>query len=191
MENQEDVLVTRKEEEVRESVISEYGFDPEVDAERISKLVERELESDKKLSSAIGAKIKMRTERDEFKAKVPLAKEEKVEETKGDLVSRDTIALIQAKVIESEDIDEVLEYAKFKKISVSEALKSSVVKATLAEKAEFRRTAEAANTGTNKRVVNKVDDAAALEETFQKGEIPDKGSTKAEQVFWARRGGKK
>ena len=55
-------LAESKEDEVRDKVISEYGFDEVDDAERISKAVAKELEHSKKMSQAIGQKIKWRTE---------------------------------------------------------------------------------------------------------------------------------
>jgi hypothetical protein len=75
----------------------------------------------------------------------------------GTLSTKDTIALIEAKV-PSDDIEEVEEYAKFKGISVAEALKSSVVKSVLAEKAEMRRTAEATNVKATSRKSTKPTD---------------------------------
>ena len=49
-----------KEDEVRKNVISEFGFDEVDDAERIDKLVAKEVSSRKELSVAIGQKIKYR-----------------------------------------------------------------------------------------------------------------------------------
>lgn len=53
-----------KEEEVRAEVIAEFGFDEVDDAERIDKAVKREIEGRKKLSDAIGQKIKHRSEKE-------------------------------------------------------------------------------------------------------------------------------
>lgn len=49
-----------KEEEVRASVIAEFGFDEVDDAEKINKLVQKEVSHRKNLSQAIGQKIKYR-----------------------------------------------------------------------------------------------------------------------------------
>lgn len=59
-----------KEEEIRSAVIAEYGFDETADAERIDKLVTKEMDSHKKLSNAIGQKIKYRTDAEELRKKV-------------------------------------------------------------------------------------------------------------------------
>ena len=61
-----------------------------------------------------------------------------------------TIALSKADIA-PEDIEDVVEYAQFKKMSVLEALKSPVMKATLAEKNELRKSAAAVNTGGSRR----------------------------------------
>ena len=78
---------------------------------------------------------------------------------------------MEAKVPES-DIEEVQEYANLKKISVSEALKSNVVKTILSDKAEQRNTANAANVGSSKRGSGKITDEA-LADKASKGEMPD------------------
>ncbi len=62
----------------------------------------------------------------------------------------ETIALAKANV-EPEDIEDIIEYATFKKMSVLDALKSPVMKATLAEKAELRKSAAAVSTGSGRR----------------------------------------
>ncbi len=111
---------------------------------------------------------KVRAEKAEKKAKE--TKVEKVEPVQG-LSSKDTIALINAKVNE-DDIEEVIEYAKFKKISVSEALKSSVIKASLTEREEQRNTANATSTGKS-RGAAKVSGEALLAKAQKTGEIPD------------------
>lgn len=101
------------------------------------------------------------------------------------LSSKDLIAIAKADIHE-DDIDEVVEYAKFKNISVAEALKSSVVKTMLSESSEIRKSAEATNTSKVRKGSTKVSDEALLEK-LSKGDIPeDKDS--AERLFWARRG---
>src|SRR5665213_4150568 len=73
--------VVIKEEDVRTKIVEELGFDPEIDKERIDKLVAKEMDSKKKLSDAIGQKIKHRTEAEELRAKLPPPPPEKKEET--------------------------------------------------------------------------------------------------------------
>lgn len=115
-----------------------------------------------------------------------------VKETKVDsstVSQKDLYALGQANV-HIDDFDDVVEYAKFKKISVQEALKLDVIKTTLANKSEFRKTAEVSNTGASRRGAVKISDDV-LQSNLMDGKIPEKGSDEAERLFWARRGGKR
>lgn len=145
------------------------------------------LKADKDKSDQIAKDQKIRAE----KAEQDLKKNKTTQpvEDKSELTEKDRIALIRTNVHE-DDLDEVLEYSHLKKISVTEALKSSVVKAILAEKEEFRKTAEATSTQKSKPVNQKITDEAILEKA-SKGDIPEKGSEEAERLFWAKRGGKK
>ena len=69
--------------------------------------------------------------------------EVKAEPPKEGLSGEEALVLMGAGVTHIEDISEVQNYAKFKGISISEALKDSVVKTLLSDKAEKRKTAEA------------------------------------------------
>ena len=122
------------------------------------------------------------------KAKPPVDKED----SDVSLSTKDFYALNKANVPE-EDVDDVLEYAKFKNIPVADALKSSVVKATLAEKAEVRRTAQATNTRQTRTQNTQADGASIIANVKGgKGEdaLPNAGTEDAEALFWARRGRK-
>lgn len=105
------------------------------------------------------------------------------------VTTKDAYALMQAGV-HIDDFDEIVDYAKYKKISVQDALKSSVIKTILADKLEFRKTSEVSNTGASRKGVTKVSDDVLLSR-LSKGDIPEKGSEEAERIFWARRGGKR
>ena len=74
--------------------------------------------------------------------------------------------------VPSADFKDVVEYAKFKKISVEEALSSSVVKTMLSEKAETRRTAKATQTGSQRRQSGRVSDQTLMDNA-RKGQFPD------------------
>jgi hypothetical protein len=100
----------------------------------------------------------------------------------------DIYALTNAKVHE-EDIEEVTKAAKLLGKSISEALKDTTVRAILQTRAEERATAEAANTATAKPGTKQVT-SEELKQNLSKGQIPDKGSKEAEDLFWARRGGR-
>ncbi len=172
MEDQDKVVV-RSEDEIKESIITEYGFDETEDAERIEKLVNKELDHDKKLSSAIGAKIKHRTEAEELKKKLPPEVTPPVEKKEdGNALSQKDILAVAKADIHEDDLDEVLEYARFKKIPVSEALKSDVIKTTLATKAEQRNIAENTHTGNARRSSAKVSDEVLLNNASS-GKVPE------------------
>lgn len=97
----------------------------------------------------------------------PEPKAQKIE-----ITPMDTIALMDAKVTNSDDINEVLDYARFKNISVSEALKSNVVKTTLADLAEKRATANATSTKGGKKGISKPDGQTILAQVGE-GKFPD------------------
>lgn len=87
------------------------------------------------------------------------------------LSQTDVITLARADIPE-EDIPEVLEYAKFKGISVAEALKSPIIKTTLADKAEARKVAEGTSTGSGRRSSARLSDDALMENA-SKGILPE------------------
>jgi hypothetical protein len=84
---------------------------------------------------------------------------------------KDSRALDAANVHE-EDVDEVANYAKYKGISIADALKDPIIKSTLKEKSEQRATAAAANGGTARRGAAKISDEKLLEDA-SKGLLPD------------------
>lgn len=99
-------------------------------------------------------------------------KKEAVSEAKPvNLNSSDLYALLEAKVSQ-DNISEVEEYAKYKKISISEALKSSTLKTILAEKDEQRKIASATNIGTSRRGSSKVSDEALISNA-RSGKLPE------------------
>lgn len=169
MDDQNEVVKVRSEEEVREAVITEYGFDEEADVERIDKLVAKELDHDKKLSSAIGAKIKHRTEAEELKKKIPVETPPVEKKAEGGLTEKDVIYLAKAEIHE-EDVDEVVAYAKKMGVGVKEAHK--FFEPILAHRAEVRKTAEATNTGTSRQSPTKLSDDELLSKA-SRNELPE------------------
>lgn len=119
-----------------------------------------------------------------------LAKQKPSETSKPVTPELDNATLARIYGIEEEDFEEVLDMAKFKKLSIAETLKLGATKAILAEKAEFRKTAEVSNTGNARRGASKVSDDVLLK-NLEEGKIPEAGSEEAERLFWARRGGKR
>jgi hypothetical protein len=168
------------EDEIRDNIISEFGFDEATDTEKIDKLVAKEVDHRKKLSKAIGQKVKLRDEL----AKGKQTETKPTEPAPAPQFSfKDQRALL---TVHEDDIDEVIEYATLKKITITEALKTSTVKAILSEKEKERKVSEATNTGGGKRTVTKPSPEKILDEA-SKGKFPEKGSPEAEALFWARR----
>lgn len=83
----------------------------------------------------------------------------------------DLIRIIKADVPEDK-IDEILDYAKLKGITVAEALNAPLIKGILNEAVELRKVAEGTNTGSNKRGNAKVSDEALLQNA-EKGIYPE------------------
>lgn len=113
---------------------------------------------------------KIRAEKAEKKSKDAPVQRTSSQKDEG-LSTMDIIALSKAN-LEQEDMAEVLDFAKYKGITVSEALKSNQIKATLQLNAELRNTAAATNTGGAKRSSGKVSDEALMS-SASKGNIPE------------------
>jgi len=107
---------------------------------------------------------------------------------KSELSSKDLLSVMRANV-HDDDLDEVIEFAKFKRISVSEAMNNDVVKTILSNNAEFRKTANTANTANARKGTQKVS-GDTLTANLSKGQVPDTNE-ESEALFWARRGGKR
>lgn len=168
-------------EEKESAIATKKG---ELFEEELKSIKQKAEEADK--AREIAENQKKRAEKAEGELKKIKPQESK---TDTNLTWKDQYALNEAKV-PLEDVDEVVEYATLKKISVAEALKSNVVKTILAQNAEHRKTAEAASTASSKRTTTKVSPEAIIERA-RKGEIPEKGSKEAEELFWARNGGRR
>lgn len=147
-----------KEEEVRTKVIAEFGFDEVDDKERIDKLVAKELEHHKKLGSAIGQKIKHRTEAETLKND-PRLKPVTSTSTETKPVAED-IGKVVAHELEKRDL-EALEYsddlkkeiqrvAQVQGISVKQAARDPYIVFKVGEWEKEQKAEEAANTRTNR-----------------------------------------
>lgn len=136
-----------KEEEVRQSIIDEFQFDPETDKDRIDKMVTKELEGRKKLSKAIGQKVTARTNFETLKKTmkpgevtgdpvVPLEK-------KSDLSSADVLTFVSAGITDNDDIGEVVKASKLLGKTISDTLKDPMIQGILSTRKAERVTAEA------------------------------------------------
>ena len=122
------------------------------------------------LKSALAQKEHWRKKAEIAETKIVEAKEEKDVPKKSDLSQEDLLSLVE---VHKDDRSEVMDYAKFKNISVEEALKSDVIKTTLREKAEERKTADATNTGKSTRGSSKVSGESLLKKAEETGEMPE------------------
>lgn len=143
------------------------------------KYTESEMKSYARMKKAEAETRQLKKELDALKApKVETKVETKPSEKQDGLMPKDLYALMEAKVPQ-DDVDVVTDYAAFKKITVAEALKSSVVKTELAERAEKRQTAEATNTGNARRGTSKPSDEQILANA-EKGKFPEDAEVLAE-----------
>jgi hypothetical protein len=86
------------------------------------------------------------------------------------LSNKDVLFLAKADIHE-DDLDDVIDYARLKKIPVAEAHK--FMKPILAERAEERRTAAATRTGSGARGASKATGDDLLRKADQSGEVPE------------------
>lgn len=100
------------------------------------------------------------------------AKKAETKAPSDDISARDAVLLMQANV-PAEDFDEVVQAALVLKKPLAEALKSSVVKTILAEKADERRTANATQTKAPARGASKVSGDDLLTKAMETNEVPD------------------
>lgn len=134
----------------------------EVLSNEFTALTEKANEADKQKELANNYKI--RAEKAEAAGKVI------VEKNPNDLSPKDALLLAKA-AVDLEDVDEVLEYAKFKKVSIQDALKSPMLTAMLSERKEERETAQATATGKQRTETPAITEAAILSKA-EKGELP-------------------
>jgi DNA repair ATPase RecN len=111
---------------------------------------------------------KVRAEKAEGKTK-----EIKTPKSDSKLSNFDMLALAKANIETKEDLDEVTSWAEYKKVSVAEALQSSVLKTILAEKTELRNSAAAVNMGTSRRANSAGISDDRLYNDAQKGILPE------------------
>lgn len=146
---------------------------PETDEEKEN--LRKEVEDLKKKNSQLYARVKKEETRE---VKAPL-------QTDG-LSSKDVLFLAKVDV-HADDIDDVLDWAKFKKVSVTEAYKQ--LKGVLDVKAEERKTAAVTQTKGSPRGTTKITSEDLLQKAELSGEVPDtaEGLRQLAQARLARR----
>lgn len=187
-------LVLPKEEDVRAEVIEDTGFDPESeeDKPKIDKLVKKRMDGAEKLSKTIGSKVSLRdklNKRPPAKTTTVTTTEDKGGKDK-DLSSDDVLALVGAQISHPDDIKELKRAAKLLDTTVTQVLQDELVLARIKDMQEKRASANANNTRGGRQGASQASDAQILERS-KNGEVFAKGSPEAEQLFFARRGGKR
>jgi hypothetical protein len=137
-----------KTEAVEDESVDEESEDLEVLQEKNKRLYERakKAEAEAKLLKAERLKAE-----EQAKVKVELKAEPKPSEKQEVLTPMDAILLSKANITEAEDIEEIVNYANFRKIPVKDALKDKTMQTILKDREEQRQTAEATNTGAARR----------------------------------------
>jgi hypothetical protein len=169
-------LQESKEDEVRSKVIAEFGFDEVDDVERIDKLVAKEMEHSKKMSQAIGQKIKWRTEATKPKAPAPTeTKKENIPPTLDvNKVVAEELERRELEALEYSDKmkKEISDFAKFKGITVKQAQKDPYIASLIKEDEKSQETEEAAITKTRRSGGTKaasLDNPPDVDMTTEKG----------------------
>lgn len=161
-DKQTEETVETPEVEVEEVAEVEETQDPEPETQE-----EEQIDWEARAKKAEAAIIKAKSK--------PKAPKEEAPKTATRVESKISIldqkAIFDANIDTQEDLDEVLDYADRKGITVSDALKSTVIKATLTENAEIRNSAKAVNTGSGRRSSGTTTDAQLLANA-QQGKMP-------------------
>lgn len=141
-------------EEVRAKVISDFGFDEIDDAERIEKLVTKEVEHRQKLSEAIGQKIKYRTEAETLRTKTVPPSGQVPEDFEKKLDERLNVHFEKRELDSLEYPDEVKneiqKLAKVQGISIKQALRDPYVVYKIEQHEKAEKTEEASISRTHK-----------------------------------------
>ncbi len=144
-----------KEEEVRAKVIEEFGFNEIDDVERIDKLVTKEMDHTKKLSAAIGQKIKHRDAANELRKNAEKKPETPVTPAKAEDVSKAVAEEFERREIESLEYpdelkEEIKRIANITGVSVKAALRDPYVVHQIEAYEREQKEEEATISRTNK-----------------------------------------
>ena len=169
MENEN---VQAQDSNAQEEVVLETTEDTEDSQAETSEESVEEVKARLAKAEELAKNYKIRAEKAEKLVKPNVVKQEVKQESPISMTTRDYIALSNAKINE-DDIPDIEEFAKFKKISIADALKSNVVKTILSEKEEMRKTANATNTGNARKSQMKVSGEALIEKARRGEEIDD------------------
>ena len=157
---EQELLKETPVDEVRKSIIDEYGLNEDIDGDLIEKLANKQLESNKKLSTAIKQKIGWRTKAEakaEEKTQVEQKKEDKPQvqlqpkEDVVEIINQKVEEKLEEKELDSLDLSdelksEIKNYAKATGLKISKVLKTDYFN-FLKEKEENAKKVEKAGIG--------------------------------------------
>lgn len=152
---EQEAMKEAKEEEVRANIITEFGFDEVDDAEKIDKLVAKEMKHHKDLSHAIGQKIEQRTAKEVLeKEKTEAAKKPPIDITDKKLDEK-LNERFEKRDLEAMDYSdelkvEIQKVARAQGISVKQAVKDPYIVFKIDEYNKAKETEEASVSRTNK-----------------------------------------
>lgn len=144
-------------ETLKTEIISEMGIEYEGNEDMVDKLVARELKNEEFKASLHADKNKHLESKKAYEERMRKAgidpetgeKIDSKESTKSPSMDLKDIRALQD--VHDDDIEEVIEFSKFKKISVAEAKRHPAVQSLLKVRSEERASALAASTTTSKR----------------------------------------
>lgn len=151
LEKLENEFKEKTQDEIRQSVVDEYGFDEYEDGEKIDKLVNKELEHQKSLSVAIKQKRKWREEAETLKKTTPPPVNapqvmSDVEKLLDEKFEQRELGALQV----SDEVRKEIEiYRKLNGVSVREAQNSDYIKFKIQQEEQRART-ESASIGGNR-----------------------------------------
>lgn len=154
--------------------------------------IEAELESIKtqasesKKNKELADNYKIRAEKAERTHKEPKGGEGTPQNPSTDTLSAKDAMLLAKADVDLEDVDEVISFANFKKITIKEALENKTLKSLLAENKEHRASAIAAQTKGSPRTGTK-DTFSSLEQKALKGELPEEDIDKLTEGLMAQK----
>lgn len=136
---EEETIKEVPEEDLRTQLAEEFGFDPDEDAERLDKLVQKELKHRKTISTAVKQKIKIRTELEKLTSKKTDTSSGQSQSSNNDAPDYEAIldkklqAALQERDLKTLNLpqeleEEVRDIATRKGISVMEAANSPYIK---------------------------------------------------------------
>jgi hypothetical protein len=175
-------------ETLKQEITTDLGIAYEDNPEMVDKLIARELKGEEFKASLHADKVKHLSRKEFYKEKLAKAgldpqtgekvgakAPEKGTSNDSNMSLKDIRALSD---VPDELVDEVIEYANFKKISIAEAKKTAVIKTTISDFIEAKKTAEATSVKTSRgKTVKPSGDE--LRKKIREGNLPEEDMAEA------------